>query len=123
VGGGGERVTLRLVARYADACNVFGGPDTLRHKFEVLRRHCEAEGRDYATIERTNLTSFAISANGGDGTLSPAEMVDRLGAIAEAGAHHVIFSLRGVHDLDQLELIGREVLPKVKGMGEPSPIP
>ena len=47
VGGGGERTTLRLVARYADACNVFGGPDMLRHKFDVLREHCEAVGRDY----------------------------------------------------------------------------
>src|SRR5215212_6751714 len=47
VGGGGERSTLRLVARYADACNVFGGPDMLRHKFEVLREHCADVGRDY----------------------------------------------------------------------------
>jgi F420-dependent oxidoreductase-like protein len=53
IGGGGERKTLRLVARYGDACNIFGDVDTARHKFEVLREHCEAEGRDYAEVEKT----------------------------------------------------------------------
>src|SRR5574340_1659301 len=53
VGGGGERVTLRLVARYADACNIGGGVDAVRHKDAVLRAHCEAVGRDEAEIERT----------------------------------------------------------------------
>src|SRR5207302_1276799 len=47
IGGGGERKTLRLVAKYADACNIFGDAETARHKFEVLRQHCEREGRDY----------------------------------------------------------------------------
>jgi F420-dependent oxidoreductase-like protein len=53
IGGGGERKTLRLVARYADASNFFGGPDEVAHKLDVLRRHCEAEGRDPSTIEVT----------------------------------------------------------------------
>ncbi|MEV1328734.1 LLM class F420-dependent oxidoreductase [Micromonospora costi] len=54
VGGSGEKKTLRLVARYADSCNLFGGPvDELRHKLDVLRSHCEAEGRDYDSIEKT----------------------------------------------------------------------
>src|SRR6188768_948888 len=70
IGGGGERTTLRLVARYADACNVFGGPDMLRHKFNVLRTHCEAVGRDYAAIERTNLSSVSISADGKSGSMT-----------------------------------------------------
>jgi len=61
VGGGGERTTLRLVARYADACNVFGAPDMLRHKFEVLRRHCDDVGRDYDSIEKTNLSGVSIT--------------------------------------------------------------
>lgn len=57
IGGGGERKTLRLVARYADACNIFGGLDTtdVEHKFSVLKGHCEAEGRDYDSIEKTVL--------------------------------------------------------------------
>jgi alkanesulfonate monooxygenase len=52
IGGGGEKKTLRLVAQYADACNLFGGPDAAR-KLEVLKGHCDAVGRDYATIEKT----------------------------------------------------------------------
>jgi F420-dependent oxidoreductase-like protein len=56
IGGGGERKTLRLVARYADACNLFGSsPTDVARKLEILERHCEAEGRDPATIERTIL--------------------------------------------------------------------
>ena len=56
VGGSGERKTLRLVARYADACNLFAGsPDDVAHKLAVLDQHCAAEDRDPATIERTIL--------------------------------------------------------------------
>jgi F420-dependent oxidoreductase-like protein len=56
IGGGGERKTLRLVARYADACNLFGSsPEDVARKLEVLRSHCEAEGRDYDSIEKTVL--------------------------------------------------------------------
>jgi F420-dependent oxidoreductase-like protein len=122
VGGGGERTTLRLVARYADACNVFGAPDMLRHKYEVLRRHCVAVGRDYAEIERTNLSSISISEDGARGSKTPAEFVDRLGAWAEAGSHHTIFSVRDVWDVSRLELIGRDVIPQVRSLGEPSPL-
>ncbi|MET8772610.1 LLM class F420-dependent oxidoreductase [Streptomyces sp. NPDC004658] len=54
IGGGGEKKTLRLVARYADACNLIpGSPGELRHKLDVLRRHCEAVGRDYDTVRKT----------------------------------------------------------------------
>jgi len=53
IGGSGERKTLRLVAQYADACNIFGGPEEVAHKLEVLRRHCEAVGRDPNQIEVT----------------------------------------------------------------------
>jgi len=56
IGGSGERKTLRLVARHADACNIFAtGPDEVAHKLDVLKGHCDAEGRDYATIEKTIL--------------------------------------------------------------------
>jgi alkanesulfonate monooxygenase SsuD/methylene tetrahydromethanopterin reductase-like flavin-dependent oxidoreductase (luciferase family) len=53
IGGSGERKTLRLVAQYADACNIFGGPDEVAHKIDVLRRHCDAVGRDPNEIEVT----------------------------------------------------------------------
>ncbi len=122
IGGGGERRTLRIVARYADACNVFGAPDMLRHKFSVLAEHCADVGRDYNTIERTNLSSVSITPDGKQGSLTPAGLVERLGNWADAGTHHTIFSVRNVWDLSKIELIGRDVIPQVRGLGEPSPL-
>ena len=122
VGGGGERSTLRLVARYADACNVFGGPDMLRHKYSVLREHCADVGRDYAEIERTNLSGISITPDGRKGSLTPSGLVERLGNWAEAGSHHTIFSVRNVWDVSKLELIGKEVVPHLKSLGEGSPL-
>ena len=123
VGGGGELKTLRLVAQYADACNVFGGPDKVRHKYEVLRGHCEAVGRDYTSIERSNLSVVEMALPGREGGTEPAELVDRFGALAEAGCQHAIFSVRGVHEVARLERLGRDVIPQVRSMGDPSPIP
>jgi len=122
VGGGGERSTLRLVARYADACNVFGGPDMLRHKFEVLRAHCTDVGRDYGEIERTNLGTISITPDGRNGSLTPDGLVERLGNWAEAGSHHTVVSVRGVSDVSKLELIGRDVIPQIRSLGERSPL-
>ena len=61
IGGSGEQLTLRAVARWADACNLFGDPVTVKHKLDVLRGHCDKVMRDYESIERTNLTSFLIA--------------------------------------------------------------
>jgi len=122
VGGGGERKTLRLVAQYADACNIFGGADNIRHKLAVLREHCDIVGRDYGSIEKTNLSGFDLAAQGGPGRLTPAQLVERMGSWAEAGSQHAIFSLVGVEDVRKLELIGRDVMPQVRDLGEPSPI-
>jgi F420-dependent oxidoreductase-like protein len=124
IGGGGERRTLKLVARYADACNVFGtDPDQLRHKFDVLRRHCEAVGRDYDRIERSLLTAVSITPDGARRSLTPDHMVERLGRTTEVGAQHAIFSVRDVHDLSKLELIGRDVIPQLRELGPASPLP
>jgi alkanesulfonate monooxygenase SsuD/methylene tetrahydromethanopterin reductase-like flavin-dependent oxidoreductase (luciferase family) len=110
IGGGGERKTLRLVARYADASNVFGDPDTLRHKYAVLREHCAAVDRPYEEIERSVLKSV-------DPDRDPAAaIVDRWGALAEAGAQHVIFSVRGVHDTSRLEALAKEVFPQLRAL-------
>ncbi|MDP9341561.1 MAG: LLM class F420-dependent oxidoreductase [Actinomycetota bacterium] len=112
IGGSGERRTLRLVARYADACNVFGDPDTARHKFDVLRRHCEAEGRDYDQIEKT--VYFTVDV-GEDGERA-SRVVDQLGALAEAGAQTAIGALRGVHHITPIEIVGRDVIPQAAGL-------
>jgi F420-dependent oxidoreductase-like protein len=110
IGGGGERKTLRLVAQYADATNVFGDPDMLRHKYAVLREHCEQLGRSYADIERSVLKSVDTERD------SAEALVDRWGALAEAGAQHVIFSVRGVNDTTRLEWLGTEVFPQLRGV-------
>jgi alkanesulfonate monooxygenase SsuD/methylene tetrahydromethanopterin reductase-like flavin-dependent oxidoreductase (luciferase family) len=109
IGGGGERKTLRLVAQYADACNIFGRePDFVRHKFAVIREHCEALGRPYEEIERTVLTGVDLS------TESTAQLVDRFGALAEAGAQHIIFGVTNVDRVDQLDTLAQEVFPKLR---------
>jgi len=108
IGGGGERKTLRLVALYADACNVFGDPDTVRHKYAVLRAHCEAVGRPHAEIERSVLKAVDPERDTADA------IVDRWGALAEAGVQHVIFSVRGVHDTSRLERVAAEVFPQLR---------
>ena len=109
VGGGGERKTLRLVAQYADACNIFDrSPEFVTAKFEVLRAHCERLGRRYEEIERTVLTGIDLERESSD------ETVQRFGELGEAGAQHLIFSVRGVADTSRLERIGSEVMAQLR---------
>ena len=116
IGGGGEHKTLRLVAQYADATNVFGDGPRLAHKYAVLREHCERIGRPYQEIERSTLQNVSVSADGSGATSSAAQLVDQLGELADAGAQHVILGVRGVEDISQLELIGTAVLPRIRGL-------
>jgi F420-dependent oxidoreductase-like protein len=97
VGGSGERRTLRLVARHADACNLFGDPDRVRHKVAVLHEHCAAEGRDPAAIAVTHLAPARVIAEGepreGQGAATVAEHVGRYRELAEAGVQTAIVGL------------------------------
>jgi F420-dependent oxidoreductase-like protein len=97
VGGSGERRTLRLVARHADACNLFGDADTVRHKLAVLREHCAAEGRDPAAIAVTHLAPARVIADGepreGQGAATVEEHVGRYRELAEAGVQTAIAGL------------------------------
>ena len=111
IGGGGERKTLRFVARYAQACNLFPGPDLTR-KLDVLRAHCDAEGRDYDEITKT---CYFIFDPGGKGEKT-AEMVDQLGGLAEMGFQAAIGAVANVWDVTPLEIIGTEVIPQVAGL-------
>ena len=115
IGGGGERKTLRLVAQYADACNVFGGPDVIRHKYAILREHCETVGRNPDEIERSTLQSVRLDLGDGDGE-SAAQIVDRFGELAEAGAQHVIFGVRDVADPRVMEILARDIVPAVAAL-------
>jgi F420-dependent oxidoreductase-like protein len=115
VGGGGERKTLRLVAQYADACNVFGRPEAIARKYTILDAHCAAVGRDPAEIERSTLQDVRLAMGGGSGE-TPDEVVERFGDLADAGAEHVIVDLKGVHEAGRLEAFGAGVLPHVRSL-------
>jgi F420-dependent oxidoreductase-like protein len=111
IGGGGEQKTLRLVAQYADACNLFArmGSDILRQKLDVLRGHCEAVGRPYDAIERTALGTVQLAP----GAMTPADVIALCRSLAEVGIQHVIFNMPNVHELAPLEAFGREIIPAV----------
>jgi F420-dependent oxidoreductase-like protein len=116
VGGGGEKKTLRLVAQYADACNVFGSPEAIARKYAILDEHCATVGRDPSAIERSTLQNVRLGPPGARGTESPAQVVDRFGELSDAGAEHVIFELKDVFDPVHLDLVGSDVLPALHGL-------
>jgi F420-dependent oxidoreductase-like protein len=116
IGGGGEQKTLRLVAQYADATNVFGDGPRLAHKYAVLREHCERIGRPYQEIERSTLQDVNVRVDGSRGASSPAQLVEQFGELSDAGVQHVIVSVRNVEDISQLELIGRAVIPQIRAL-------
>jgi F420-dependent oxidoreductase-like protein len=107
VGGSGERRTLRLVARHADACNLFGDPDTVRRKVSVLHEHCAAEGRDPAAIAVTHFApARAIApdeAREGQGAATVEEHVGRYRELAEAGVRTAIVGLSDAHGAASVE--------------------
>jgi F420-dependent oxidoreductase-like protein len=108
IGGGGEKKTLRLVAKYADACNLFNTPD-VEHKLEVLRGHCEREGRDYDEILKT---AYYVPDVGAKGERVDAVLAD-LRRLADLGFGATIGAVPNVYDITPLEIIGREVVPAV----------
>jgi len=105
IGGGGEKKTLRLVAKYADACNLFAGLDEAR-KLDILRQHCDEVGRDYDTIFKTAYYPFDPSKGAG-------QIVDELGALAELGFQAAMGAVAGVWDVTPVEFIGNEIIPAV----------
>jgi F420-dependent oxidoreductase-like protein len=111
IGGMGERRTLRLVARYADACNLFlhAGREALARKLEVLRRHCDAVGRPYEAIEKTVLGTVRLAPGG----TSAADVIRTCRELAEIGIEHAIFNMPDVHELAPLETFGKEIIPAV----------
>jgi alkanesulfonate monooxygenase SsuD/methylene tetrahydromethanopterin reductase-like flavin-dependent oxidoreductase (luciferase family) len=135
VGGSGERKTLRLVARYADACNVFGDVERVRHLLGVLERHCEDAGRDPAEITKTRMgVVFAaatqeqalrkldaaraagvpeerirLSGIVGD----PESVREQVQAFLDAGLDGLTVSLPDVHDLETVALVGETIGPLV----------
>jgi F420-dependent oxidoreductase-like protein len=111
IGGSGERKTLRMVARYGQACNLFPGPDLAR-KLDVLRAHCEAEGRDYDEIEKTCYFRFDVGERGEHADA----VTEQLATLAELGFGSVIGSVADIWSLTPLEVIGSKIIPAVAGL-------
>jgi F420-dependent oxidoreductase-like protein len=115
IGGGGEQKTLRLVAQYADASNVFGGPEHVHRKWQILRAHCEAVGRPYDEIERSTLQgTLNVTKDGAGGGETPASVIDRFGELGDAGAQHILFGIKDVWQTDRIELLGSTLLPQMR---------
>jgi len=108
IGGGGEKKTLRLVAQYADACNLFAGPE-LEHKLDVLRGHCAAVGRDYDEIEKTVLLSMDVGADGANVD----DLLEQLRSLAGLGVTHVHARVPDVATIRPLEILGERVIPEI----------
>jgi F420-dependent oxidoreductase-like protein len=116
IGGTGEQKTLRFVAKYGDACNLFVrmGEDVLKHKLEVLRGHCDAEGRPYEEIEKTSLDNLLVTRDGqGEMAMSPQQAIDYFGNLAQLGFDHALISMRNVSHPDAFDVFRDEVVPAV----------
>lgn len=113
IGGGGEQKTLRLVARYADASNMFAriGHDELRKKLDVLQRHCAEVGRNYAEIEKTTLDTVHLAP----GKMTAQEVIDNCHQLAALGVQQAIFNMPNTHEIKPLEIFAQEIIPAVAG--------
>ncbi|MEO8607423.1 MAG: LLM class F420-dependent oxidoreductase [Chloroflexota bacterium] len=113
IGGTGEKKTLRLVAQYADACNLFAGMglDVLRQKLDVLKQHCETLGRNYDDIERTALATVNIAP----GQMTASDVIKQCRDLASVGIQHAIFNMPNVHEISPLQTFARDIIPEVAG--------
>jgi F420-dependent oxidoreductase-like protein len=109
IGGAGEKKTLLLVARYADACNIFDSPDLAR-KLDVLRGHCAAEGRDYAAIEKTVQVRFNLGPNG-ENVQQTIEHLHELAGLGVTVAHGTLIDVGSLRPLD---LMAEQVIPALE---------
>ncbi|MFL5626635.1 MAG: LLM class F420-dependent oxidoreductase [Ktedonobacteraceae bacterium] len=115
IGGTGERKTLRLVAQYADACNIFARlqDNFLQKKLDVLREHCRAIGRPYEQIEKTTLGSMSLSRDGRNGSMTPAAAIEYFASLAALGIDQAIVNMPNVYDPNVFDLLATEVIPEV----------
>jgi alkanesulfonate monooxygenase SsuD/methylene tetrahydromethanopterin reductase-like flavin-dependent oxidoreductase (luciferase family) len=131
IGGGGEKVTLRMVAQYGDACNIGGDIATIKHKFAVLKQHCDELGRDYNSIRRTSLIDDCAIAETEEAAIAkltpaqrsnleslhqteligtPAMIRQRLAEYEEAGVQEIIIRFVDATQLESLRLFARECM-------------
>ena len=110
IGGTGPKKTLRMVAQYGDACNIgdWVGAENMQKALDDLKGHCDALGRDYATVEKTSLGTVHLS---GDDTV--ASIISRIEGLAAMGFTHAIFNMPDVYTITPLEVFGKEIIPAV----------
>ena len=111
IGGDGEQKTLRLVARYGDACGLRPKPE-IPHKLDVLRRYCDEEGRDYDAIEKTCAFAFDVGDDSDDGARAET-LISQLRWLAGMGIQTVIGFVPNVGEITPLEIIGKRVIPAI----------
>ncbi|MCB0048873.1 MAG: TIGR03560 family F420-dependent LLM class oxidoreductase [Caldilinea sp.] len=110
VGGTGPNKTLRMVAQYADACNIgdWVGAENMQKAIDDLKRHCAALGRDYDSVEKTSLATVHLSGND-----TAASVIDRIKGLAAMGFTHAIFNMPDVYKITPLETFAKEIIPAV----------
>jgi len=126
IGGSGEQVTLRIVAQYADFCNVGGDPATVAHKYAVLRQHCERVGRPFDAITRSNDVGILIAANERELAAKKARYGDKFNLMgtpeaiiaglrryAQVGSQYVTFHMPDAQEIEPIHLLGETVVPEV----------
>ncbi|MFN8522237.1 MAG: TIGR03560 family F420-dependent LLM class oxidoreductase [Chloroflexota bacterium] len=133
IGGSGERVTMRLVAQYAQMCNVQGEPESVQRLFGTIKENCERIGRPYEQITRTMYSSIFIGRNEAEvakkrealadyiprrGSMigTPAQIIDMIGAYAKIGAQYLVFRMPDWIDEDPVQLFSEEVIPALENV-------
>ncbi len=113
IGGTGPNKTLRMVAQYADACNIgdWVGAENMQKSLDTLKRHCEALGRDYDSIEKTSLCTVHLSGKDTVGSV-----ISRIKELAAMGFTHTIFNMPDAYTLTPLKTFAREIIPAVAGL-------
>jgi F420-dependent oxidoreductase-like protein len=110
IGGTGPKKTLRMVAQYADACNIFerAGSEKMQKTLDTLKGHCDSLERDYATVEKTSLGTVHLS---GKDTVD--SVISRIKNLSALGFTHAIFNMPDVYEITPLETFGKEIIPAV----------
>ena len=110
IGGTGPKKTLRMVAQYADACNIgdWVGKENMQKALDTLKAHCQTLGRDYASVEKTSLGTVHLSAKD-----TAASTINRIQELAAMGFTHAIFNMPDVYKITPLEIFANEIIPAV----------
>jgi hypothetical protein len=110
IGGLGEKKTFRMIAQYGDACNLFAsiGLEQIQHKLDALKQRCDEVGRDYNEIEKTTLDTADFTSG-----KTASDVIEQCRALASVGIQQAIFNIVNVHEMTQLEIFAKEIIPAV----------